>query len=78
MHVTFCPLILQVKSKDLEFAPALQASTCAQGQYELVYAQGENVVYHCAWWDQDRGDCAVHYLSRVGSLVERGRGGGKI
>lgn len=51
MHVTFCPLILQVKSKDMEFAPALQASTCAQGQYELVYAQGENVVYHCAWWD---------------------------
>ena len=75
MNANFCPLILQVKSKDLEFAPALQASTCHQGQYELVYSPTEKVLFQCAWWDQDKGDCAVHNLSRIGSLFERGRGG---
>ena len=78
MNVTFCPLILQARGKDLDFGPALQASTCKKGQWELVYPNKEKVVFLCAWWDGDSGDCAVHHLSRIGTLVERGRRGGKI
>ncbi len=80
MAVTFCPLILQARSKDLDFGSALQASTCANGRWELVFPGKGKALFQCAWWDENIGDCAVHHITRLVQQPERPRGtsGGRI